>query len=108
MSQLLRRFIAKTCMNGGVVKPHLIENTNSCEHPRVGNEQTTGRQRVGIPLKPPVPEPPDSPANVWCLGPSPICSKRLLNWFRRVAIVVWGQNWEKFAWGRAVIEQAKS
>src|SRR5271166_1856701 len=51
MSQLLRRFIGKTCMNGGVVKPHLSENTNSYEYPRAGNEQTTGRQRVGIPLK---------------------------------------------------------
>src|SRR5208283_2939745 len=51
MPQLLRRFIGKTCMNGGVVKPHLIENTNSYEYPRAGNEQTTGRQRVGIPLK---------------------------------------------------------
>ena len=38
-------------MNGGVVKPHLIDNKNSCEYPRAGNEQTTGRQRVGIPLK---------------------------------------------------------
>src|SRR5664280_89178 len=52
MSQLIRRFIGTTCMNGGVVKPHLIENTNSYEYPRAGNEQTTGRQRVGIPLKP--------------------------------------------------------
>jgi hypothetical protein len=36
-------------MNGGVVKPHLIEDTNSYEYPRARNEQTTGRQRVGIP-----------------------------------------------------------
>src|SRR5271166_931612 len=52
MPQPFRRFTGKTCMNGGVVKLHLIENTNSCEYPRVGNEQTIGRQRVGIPLKP--------------------------------------------------------
>jgi len=37
-------------MNGGVVKPHLIDNKNSYEYPRAGYEQTTGRQRVGIPL----------------------------------------------------------
>src|ERR1039457_640347 len=107
MSQLFGRFIGKTCMNGGVVKPHLIENTNGYEYPRAGNEQTTGRQREGIPLKPRCP-PPDSSANVWCLGQSPICSKRLLSWFGRVAIVVWDQNWRKFACGRAFIEQAKS
>src|SRR5271166_5173509 len=52
MPQLFGRFIGKTCMNGGVVKPHLIDNKNSYEYPRAGNEQTTGRQRVGIPLKP--------------------------------------------------------
>ena len=46
MSQLFGRFIGKTCMNRGVVKPHLIENKNSYEYPREGNEQTTGRQRV--------------------------------------------------------------
>src|SRR5271157_583325 len=51
MPQLFRRFIGKTCIDGGVVKPHLLDNKNSCEYPRAGNEQTTGRQR-GIPLKP--------------------------------------------------------
>ena len=52
MPQLLGRFVGKTCMKRGVVKPHLIENKNSYEHPRAGNEQTIGRQRVGIPLEP--------------------------------------------------------
>src|SRR5664279_5227551 len=50
MPQRFRRFTGKTCMDGGVVKLHLIDNTNSCEYHRAGNEQTTGRQRVGIPL----------------------------------------------------------
>ncbi len=47
----VQSFCSKTCMNGGVVEPHLIENTNSSQYPRAGNKQTTGRQRVGIPLK---------------------------------------------------------
>jgi hypothetical protein len=31
MPQLFGRFIGKTCMNGGVVKPHLIEVTDGYE-----------------------------------------------------------------------------
>jgi hypothetical protein len=95
-------------MNGGVVKPHLIENKNGYEYPRAGNEQTIGRQRVGIPLEPRPPDSPESAARFGSLGPTPICSDRLLSWFRSIAIVVWGQNWGEFAWGRAFIEQARS
>ena len=71
-----RWFCRQNLMKRGVVKPHLIENKNSYEYPRAGNEQTIGRQRVGIPLEPRLPESPESTARFGSLGPIPICSKR--------------------------------
>src|SRR5664279_1305523 len=108
MPQRFGRFIGKTCMNGGVVKPHLIQNTNGYEYPRAGNEQTRGRQRVGIPLKPLCQNHQTAQPTSGASGQVPFVPRDFRVGSSASPLSFWGQNWEKFAWGRAFIEQAKS